>query len=80
MKIPDDIGIAGWDNLPWLNFFNPPISVNSLPMYEMGMKAAEILITRLKAKKTKHNIKEILFKSKFISRKSIKNINENKIV
>ncbi len=47
LKIPDEIAIIGFDDFPWAEFLEPPLTVVRLPAYEMGRKAAELLLQRL---------------------------------
>ncbi|PMQ01115.1 MAG: LacI family transcriptional regulator [Dictyoglomus sp. NZ13-RE01] len=46
-KIPDDVSIIGFDNT-LAELTNPPLTTVAQPFYEMGVKACEILIERLK--------------------------------
>ena len=47
LKIPEEIAIIGFDDFPWAEFLEPPLTVVRLPAYEMGRKAAEMLLQRL---------------------------------
>lgn len=47
LKIPDDIAIIGFDDLPWADALDPPLSVVRQPAYEVGRAAAELLLKRL---------------------------------
>lgn len=47
LKIPDDIGLAGFDETTWLKHVGPGITVISQPTYEMGRTAAELLFQRI---------------------------------
>ncbi len=78
--IPDDIGLVGFDDLPWLNYMNPPLTVNSLPMHEIGKKACEILLNRITNESSIKEPEEILFKTKLIIRKSTKNIFKSEVI
>ncbi len=46
-KIPDDISIVGFDDMPWANLLQPPLTAIAQPTYELGRRAAELLLTRL---------------------------------
>ncbi len=74
-NIPEDIGIVGFEDLPWSRYLSTPVSVVSQPIYEMGKKAAEILIERIISKKPDYQIKNILFDSELIIRESVKSSN-----
>lgn len=47
MRIPDDIGIAGWGDLPVLSVFRPRMSTVKVRHVRMGQLAAEKLLSTL---------------------------------
>jgi LacI family transcriptional regulator len=47
LRIPDDIALIGFDDLPLAAVFNPPLTVVRQPAYEVGRAAAELLLKRL---------------------------------
>lgn len=47
LDVPRDISIVGFDDADWTSVVNPPISVVAQPTYELGRRAAEVLIARL---------------------------------
>lgn len=47
IKIPDDLSVTGFDAMPISEFTTPSITTISIPTYELGSKAAEILLSRL---------------------------------
>jgi LacI family transcriptional regulator len=49
MKIPDDVAIFGYDDLPWMEVVNPAISTTRQPIEEIATKAFEILFTELES-------------------------------
>jgi len=42
-KVPDEIGITGFDGLSWASLVSPPLCTVYVPAFEMGLKAAEML-------------------------------------
>lgn len=48
LKVPDDVSIIGFDNLPLSQVVNPPLSLVEQPMNEMGYHAAQLLYSRMK--------------------------------
>ncbi len=44
LKIPDDIGIVGFDDRRFCKYLDPPLTSVYQPKYEMGAKATELLI------------------------------------
>jgi LacI family transcriptional regulator len=47
LRVPKDISIVSFDDLPTAPFMGPALTVAAQPAYEMGRKAAELLLTRL---------------------------------
>jgi LacI family fructose operon transcriptional repressor len=47
LLIPKDIGLAGFDETPWMRHAASGITVISQPTYEMGKTAAELLFQRI---------------------------------
>jgi DNA-binding LacI/PurR family transcriptional regulator len=48
VRIPEDISVFGFDNLPLSKVIDPPMSVVTQPMEEMGYTAASLLYKRIK--------------------------------
>ena len=44
LKVPDDISMVGFDDVPMARFVNPSLSTVHLPVAEQGRKAAELLL------------------------------------
>ena len=49
VEVPDEMALVGYDDVPWPMALNPPPTVVDQPGYEMGRRAAEILLGRLQA-------------------------------
>ncbi len=47
LSIPKDIGIVGFDDMSWSSSLNPPLTAVRQPAYEIGKRAAELLINRI---------------------------------
>jgi LacI family transcriptional regulator/LacI family repressor for deo operon, udp, cdd, tsx, nupC, and nupG len=47
LVIPDDVAIVGFDDMYWSNSLNPPLTAVRQPAYEIGKRAAELLIQRI---------------------------------
>jgi DNA-binding LacI/PurR family transcriptional regulator len=44
LKIPDDISLAGFDDVDVSAYFNPPLTTIRVPAYEIGLMAMKILL------------------------------------
>ena len=47
LRVPEDIALVGYDDIPWAMALNPPPTVMDQPGYEMGQQAACLLLERL---------------------------------
>lgn len=43
-KVPDDVAIVGFDDFDFAQYVEPPLTTVALPGYEMGRRAAELLL------------------------------------
>jgi DNA-binding LacI/PurR family transcriptional regulator len=46
-RIPDDLSVIGFDDLPWAISLNPPLTTVSQPTFEIGVRAAELLLDHI---------------------------------
>ncbi len=47
LRVPDDVAIAGFDNIPLAAFTTPPLTTVAQPIAEQGSAAAEFLLDRI---------------------------------
>jgi|TARA_B110000093_G_C12935767_1_gene395657 DNA-binding LacI/PurR family transcriptional regulator len=73
LNIPEDISIVGFDDMYWSNSLNPPLTAVRQSGYDVGKRAAELLLQRIQ-NSTRSNI-SVIIKTKLMIRKSCKNIN-----
>ena len=52
LSIPENIGIVGFDDPDWSIITDPPLTTISQPVYDLGLKATEILIKNINNKKS----------------------------
>lgn len=48
LRVPGDIALVGFDDMPWAVALNPPLTAVRQPGYELGTTATELLVKRLK--------------------------------
>lgn len=46
-RVPDDMAVASFDDVPMARFLNPPLTTVHVPAVEMGRRAGELLIGRI---------------------------------
>ena len=47
VKIPDEMAVVGFDDMPWSVALNPPLTAVKQPGYAIGKRAAELLFKRI---------------------------------
>jgi LacI family transcriptional regulator len=47
LRIPDDVSLVGFDDVPWMEMVDPAITVVEQPTLELGRCAARLLLRRL---------------------------------
>lgn len=50
LRVPDDMTVVGFDNIPGTEYFNPPLTTVAQPAHEMGRRAAQRLFELIAAK------------------------------
>jgi DNA-binding LacI/PurR family transcriptional regulator len=70
LKIPDDIGIVGFSNNKITTLVDPTITTIDQPSFEMGKKAAEILVGLIENKNKSAKPKTVTLETKLIIRGS----------
>jgi len=71
-KIPEDIAIVGFSNEPFSEVVTPSISTIKQPGFEIGKKAAELIINQIKLKKKPSSFETITMPTELIIRDSSK--------
>jgi LacI family transcriptional regulator len=47
LRIPDEMAVVSFDDMPWAISLHPPLTAVAQPAHEMGASAAELLLTRI---------------------------------
>jgi LacI family transcriptional regulator/LacI family repressor for deo operon, udp, cdd, tsx, nupC, and nupG len=68
LSIPGDIGIIGFDDMPFSSTLNPPLTAVRQPAYEIGRRAAELLYQRIQEPERPHV--KIMLETELIVRES----------
>ncbi len=53
IRIPDELSVIGFDDYDWTRITCPPLTVIRQPSYELGEKAAKVLLSKIKQKTQK---------------------------
>jgi DNA-binding LacI/PurR family transcriptional regulator len=47
IRIPEQVALIGFDDMPWADDLNPPLTAVSQPGYELGQQAVRLLLQRV---------------------------------
>ncbi|MBK5246469.1 MAG: LacI family DNA-binding transcriptional regulator [Peptostreptococcaceae bacterium] len=75
MQVPEDVGIIGFDDIYMASMMDPELTTIRQPNYEMGFRAAELLINEINDRsenieKGNMDVKKIILETELIIRKS----------
>jgi LacI family transcriptional regulator len=48
VECPEEISVVGYNDMPFAAWFSPPLTTVKLPHYEIGVRAAELLLDQLR--------------------------------
>lgn len=68
MEIYGDLFVIGIDDIPFASFYNPALTTIAQPTFEMGKKAAELLLSKIKKDDVEADNKIYRFEPKIIIR------------
>jgi DNA-binding LacI/PurR family transcriptional regulator len=71
LRIPQDVAIAGFDDVYWANSLNPPLTAVRQPGFDIGKKAMELLMQRILSPESE--TLNVIFKTELMVRKSCGN-------
>lgn len=52
LRIPADLAVTGWDDIPMARYLSPPLSTVHQPMRSLGARAAQLLLERIAGQRT----------------------------
>ena len=72
MVVPDDVALVGFDDFPfpWSDAFRPHLTTVAQPTYELGRRAAELLVHRLKKSPRSISAERVVLDGKLVVRES----------
>lgn len=70
LRIPDDISIIGFDDIPWSQYSDPPLTTVHLPAQELATKACMLLLKLMK--NSTPDERQIILNTNLVIRKSCK--------
>lgn len=59
IRVPEDVSLVGYDDLPGSGYRTPPLTTVSQPLFEMGRRAADALLEMLQGRKPQSETGEV---------------------
>ena len=74
LSIPNDISVVGFDDTPFCEFMQPPLTSIAQPIEEIGGCAVQVLLSLIHGKLPSEEKKSYLFEPKLVVRESSKHL------
>jgi len=68
LRIPEDMAVVGFDDIPLSEYYDPPLTTLRLPAYGLGWAAGERLVRLVNAEGL--DVESVLLESELIARQS----------
>jgi len=68
LRIPEDIGLVGYDDIPFSSLIRPPLTTISLKKHDLGVESVKLLLSRINGSRKK--IKKIMLDVELIVRET----------
>ena len=68
LRIPQDVALVSFDDMPWAAALNPPLTAVAQPTHELGRTAAELLLARLEDRS--RAVRQVVLQPRLIVRAS----------
>jgi LacI family transcriptional regulator len=75
IRVPDDLSIVGFDNLPLSAVVDPPLTTMQVSKAQIGRMAVQLLVSRLRCDTDMPSVK-VLIGGKLIERRSVRRIGD----
>jgi LacI family transcriptional regulator len=69
IRVPQDMAIVGYDDVDFANVLSPPLTTIRQPKYELGYKAAQLLLEETQDS-DHHTHQQIMFQPELLVRES----------
>jgi LacI family transcriptional regulator len=75
LRVPDDVALVGFDEMPWASFMSPQLTVVAQPVAQMAAQAAQLLVRRIHGRwqdggEASSVVEQVLHRPKLIDRES----------
>lgn len=69
IRVPQDIAVVGYDDVDFANVLSPPLTTIRQPKYELGYKAAQLLLEETR-QPDQHTHQQVIFQPELLVRES----------
>jgi LacI family transcriptional regulator len=70
LRVPDDMSLVSFDDLPLASILTPPLTTVHQPLHELGAAAAELLLNRLEQQPDDHQPNHVRLPAHLVVRQS----------
>ncbi len=74
IRIPDQISIVSCNDYEWTRISNPPLTIVKKPSYQLGIKAAELMLDKIEKRVEKDKIHKFCLSTTIVMRSSVKDL------
>jgi LacI family transcriptional regulator len=67
-RVPEDVSVIGYDDVPLASFFSPPLTTLRQPMEEFGKRASDLLIRAIQNPNCQ--VEQVWLKARLVERAS----------
>ncbi len=71
LSVPDDISLLGFDDAAWIPVIDPPVTVIEQPAYDIGYRAAGLLIESIEGNREMSEAASVILPARLIERSSV---------
>lgn len=54
LRVPDDVAVVSFDDLPWADVYEPQVTAVAQPSFAIGARAVQMLVRRMKDRQAPH--------------------------
>jgi LacI family repressor for deo operon, udp, cdd, tsx, nupC, and nupG len=69
LRIPDDVSLVGFDDIPWAKYSDPPLTTIQLPAEALAQSACTLLLDLIQGNESSEN-NHLILETELILRKS----------
>jgi DNA-binding LacI/PurR family transcriptional regulator len=72
LRIPDDVSIMGFDDIPWARYSDPPLTTIRLPAQKLASEACLLLLDLMKG--SEPEVQNLVLDTELVVRKSCRKL------